>query len=182
MLLTKMDSALRSLAVAVATLGLCLLFLNAVATVADVVGRSLFDTPIDRLSDVSLLIYIVAAACCVPAATARRRHITIRPFEGRLSPRGHAAIEAGASLLLLAVWVLLAWQIWRHAAGLQRVGQTLSQLPIHVAPFWFFVAVALSFNALLEALNLAKLSGQALGAVPTEAAAGDGEGADATML
>src|SRR5690606_2968568 len=101
-----------------AAAGLCLLFLNAMATVLDVLGRTLFATPIDRLSDVSGLIYILAAACCVPAATAQRRHITIKPFEARLPPRGFALIEALASALLLAVWVVLAWQLWVNAAEL----------------------------------------------------------------
>lgn len=173
-----LDPALRRFANTLAAAGLCLLFLNAIATVLDVLGRFLFSAPIDRLSDVSMLVYILAAACCVPAATSQRRHITIRPFEGKCPPRVYAAIEAFASALLLLVWLVLAHQLWRHTSELHAVRQTLSQLPIEVAPFWLAVALAMSFNALLEALNLWRLLGTVLGLRPPEL----GASADATLL
>lgn len=147
--------AIRRVADRLAAAGLCLLALNALATVADVLLRATLSAPIDRLSDVSSVIYFLAAACCVPAATARRRHITIRAFEGRLPPRPAALLEAFASALLLALWCVIAMQLWLHAHGLQGVGQTLSQIDVPVAPFWVAVALAMSFNALLEALILA---------------------------
>ena len=158
------DAALRRAANLLAVGGLCLLFLNALATVLDVLGRSLFATPIDRLSDVSGLVYILAAACCVPVATAQLRHITIKPFEERLSPRAYAAVEGFAALLKLTVWVVLAWQLWVHASEMDTTGQTLSQLrKVRVAPFWTFVALTMSFNALLEAFNLMRFLRVAFG-------------------
>ncbi|MCV0438750.1 MAG: TRAP transporter small permease [Hydrogenophaga sp.] len=170
--MNAIDAALRRAAYLLAAGGLCLLFLNAIATVLDVLGRALFATPIDRLSDISGLIYILAAACCVPAATAQLRHITIKPFEERLAPRPYAMVEGIASLLKLAVWVVLAWQLWVHAAEMEATGQTLSQLRnVRVAPFWTFVALTMSFNALLEALNLLRFGRVALGWIaPAQAA------------
>lgn len=147
--------ALRRVADRLAAFGLCLLALNALATVADVLLRALLSAPIDRLSDVSSVIYVLAAASCVPAATAHRRHITIRAFEGRLAARPAAMLEAFASALLLAIWCVIAQQLWLHAFGLQDVGQTLSQIAVPVAPFWYAVAMGMSFNALLETLILA---------------------------
>lgn len=159
-----------------AVAGLFVLMLNVAATVIDLVGRTLFAAPLDRLTDLSALAYILAASCCVPLATAKRCHITIRPFEGRLGPRAYAAVEALASLLLLAVWVVLAWQLWLHASEVSATGQTLSQWrDVAVAPFWYFVAVALSFNAGLEALNFSQLMVGALGkgGAPTPTAPAD---------
>lgn len=178
--MTALDNALRRAAHWLAASGLCLLFFNAIATVLDVLGRSLFDKPIDRLSDVSGMVYILAAACCVPAATAQLRHITIKPFEERLAPRAYAALEGLASLLKLAVWVVLAWQLWVHAGEMRATHQTLSQLrSVPVAPFWSFVALAMSFNALLEALNLLRFVRVALGQLaPPPAAATDAEPAN----
>lgn len=150
-------------AYALAAAGLCLLLLNSLATVLDLLGRTLFSTPIDRLSDLSELTFILAAACCVPVSTAKRCHITIKPFEDRLSFRAYAIVEGLASLLLLIVWVVLAWQLWLHASQLHAARQTLSQWRnVEVAPFWYFVAAVLSFNAFLEVLNLRRLVGIAL--------------------
>ncbi len=181
--MNAIDAALRRFAYWLAAAGLCLLFLNAIATVLDVLGRTLFATPIDRLSDVSGLIYILAAACCVPAATAQMRHITSKPFEERLAPRPYAALEGLAALLKLAVWCVLAWQLWAHAAEMDATHQTLSQLRgVRVAPFWTFVALAMSFNALLEALNLLRSARVALGAVPPDTATPAESAEPANML
>jgi TRAP-type C4-dicarboxylate transport system permease small subunit len=150
------DRVLRPGANWLAAAGLCLLFLNSLAIVADVLLRALLSSPIDRLSDVSSVVYILSAACCIPAATANRRHITIRAFEGRVGPRGEAALEAFASLCLIAAWSVITYQLWLHAHGLALVGQTLSQIQVPVAPFWYFVAACLSFTWLVELAILAQ--------------------------
>ncbi len=157
----SVESALRWLANALAVAGLGLLCFNALATVADVAMRAALSRPIDRLSDVSSVIYFLAAACCVPAATAHRRHITIRLFEGQLAPRLEAGIEALASAAMLLIWCVIAQQLWLHAAGMAKVAQTLSQIDIEVAPFWYFVALCMSFNAVLEVFNLLRWCGSA---------------------
>jgi TRAP-type C4-dicarboxylate transport system permease small subunit len=182
---TRLDAAastLRRAADRLAAFGLCLLAINALATVADVLLRALLSAPIDRLSDVSSVIYFLSAACCVPAATAHRRHITIRAFEGRLPARPAALLEAFASAVLLAIWCVIALQLWLHAHGLQTVGQTLSQIAVPVAPFWYAVALSMSFNALLEALiGAGWLRAAVRGEVPEPAASASEAGA-ATLL
>lgn len=175
------DSATRQVAYVLATAGLALLFINAIATVLDVLGRALFNAPIDRLSDVSSLIYILAAAFCVPAATAQRRHITIRLFEGRLSSRAEAALDVLAAALLLMASTVLAYQLWRYAAELDTTAQTLSQLRIRVAPFWQIVATAMSFNAMLEALNLIRSASVVIGRIAPDTATQAGS-RDATNI
>lgn len=135
--------------------GLGLLLLNSLATVLDIVLRAVFSAPIERLSDISSVLYILSAAACLPAATVQRRHITIRAFESRLGPRGRAALEAWACAMLLLAWAVIAHQSWANAQEMRATGQTIPQFDIRVAPIWFVVAALMTFNLLAEVANLA---------------------------
>ena len=150
--IAAIDRRLCALTRALAAIGLAALFCNAIAVVVDVVLRAGFAAPIDRLSDVSGVVFIVSAACCVPAATASRRHITIRAFDEQIAPRTRAAIEAFAALLATIVFVLIAWQVGKYVGEVAATGQTLSQIAVPVAPIWAFVTGCLALTALCQLL------------------------------
>lgn len=152
--LGALDRGLRSATRTLATIGLLLLFANAMAVVADVTLRAALASPIDRLSDVSSVIFIIAAACCVPAATAARRHITIRAFGGRMGPRLTAAIEALAAAIATAIFAMITWQVGRYVGEVSRTGQTLSQIAVPVAPIWLFVTACLALTTACQLVAL----------------------------
>lgn len=148
----RIDAWLRAATRLLAAAGMLALFANAFAVVADVLLRSAFAAPIDRLSDVSGMIFVVAAACCVPAATANRCHITIRALEGRLGPRSRASIEAFAALLATVVFGLVTWQLGVYVGEVSASGQTLSQIDVPVAPLWSFVTACLGLTTAAQAV------------------------------
>ena len=133
-----------------ATLGLLCLFVNALAVVADVALRAMFSAPIDRLSDVSSVVYFIAAACCLPAATAYRRHITIRALDSLLGPRARAAVDTFAAAVSAIILGMIAYQVFAYAGELLRTGRTLSQIAIRVAPLWYFVFACLAAAFLIQ--------------------------------
>ena len=150
----RVDAVVRRASVVLAFAGLSLLFLNAVAVVVDVALRAAFSAPIDRLSDVSEVIIFCAAACCLPAATAARVHITIRALDARLSTRARHGLEGTAAALTAVVFGLIAWQVWRYVIEMADNGRRLSQIDIPVAPFWSFVALCLTLNVAIQLFNL----------------------------
>ncbi len=152
----QIDRLLRRVTVVLAFCGLLALFLNAVAVVFDVLLRAAFSAPIDRLSDVSAVVIFCAAACCLPAATASRRHITIGALDGVLPWRALEALKAFAALVCTAVFALIAWQVVLYAQEMQRTGERLSQIDISVAPFWVFVALCLVLNAFVQLFNVVR--------------------------
>jgi len=147
----------------IAALGLLALFLNSMAVVVDVLLRAVFSAPIDRLSDVSSVIYYTAAACCIPSATAARRHITIRALEGLPWPRVRDAVNALAATVTAVILGLLAWQAMVSAAEMANTGRTLSQIPVRVAPFWYFVAACMVLSTLIQAFIVIRHAAAALG-------------------
>lgn len=148
----RIDHWLRTVTRGLAIVGLMALFANALAVVADVMLRVLFSSPIDRLSDVSGMIFVVSAACCVPAATAGRRHITIRALDGAMSARWRAAVEGLAALLTTLVFALVTWQLGVYAQEVSATRQTLSQIDIPVAPFWLFVTGCLLLTTVAQGI------------------------------
>jgi TRAP-type C4-dicarboxylate transport system permease small subunit len=149
---SELDLRVRSFARGLATAGLIGLFFNALAVVVDVASRAALDAPIDRLSDVSSVIFIVCAACCVPAATANRRHVTIRALDERLSAPAKAVLEAVAALLSTVVFAVICWQVALYADELRRTNQTLSQIEVPIWPLWYFVTLTLGFAAAAQLL------------------------------
>lgn len=175
-MLDRAAAATAHVARVLATAGLVGLFANAVAVVADVVLRAAFSAPIDRLSDVSSVVFIVCAACCLPAATASRRHITIRALDRLRAPRLKAGVEAFAALATAIAFGLIAWQVGKYAGELAASGQTLSQIAIPVAPVWYFVTACLAFNGLIALQVLAEMLRAVWRAAPTAAAPADDPG------
>lgn len=159
--LPRLDASARAASRWLAAFGLLLLFANALAVVADVLLRAGLNAPIDRLPDVSSVVYYIAAACCLPAAAAHRRHITIRALGGLRSAGAKEAIEAFAALLTAAVFGIIAWQIWRHTLDLAANNRTLWQIDVPIAPFWWAVTALLLLNF---AIQLGVLLQHALGA------------------
>jgi TRAP-type C4-dicarboxylate transport system permease small subunit len=161
----------------IAALGLLALFLNSMAVVVDVLLRALLSAPIDKLSDVSSVIFFTAAACCIPSATAARRHITIRALEGLPWPRVREAINGLAGTVTAIILGLLAWQAMVSAAEMAANGRTLSQIPVRVAPFWYFVAACMVLSALIQVFIVIRHASAALGGGASKAgAATDGDG------
>jgi TRAP-type C4-dicarboxylate transport system permease small subunit len=148
----RIDAWLRASTRLLAVAGMIALFGNAFAVALDAFLRSAFAAPIDRLSDVSGMIFVIAAACCVPAATANRAHITIRALEGRLGPRARAAIETFAALLSTLVFALVTWQLVVYVGEVSASGQTLSQIEIPIAPLWIFVTACIGLATACQAV------------------------------
>jgi TRAP-type C4-dicarboxylate transport system permease small subunit len=173
--LDRIDARLRSVSVALAFAGLLVLFLNSLAVVADVLLRAAFSAPIDRLSDVSSVIIFCAAACCLPAATASRTHITIGALDSLLSARALEALKALAALVTAAVFGLIAWQLWLYTLEMKRTGRSLAQIDISVAPFWAFVSACLVQNFAIQLSNEQRHAARAIGGVAQGDAPADAE-------
>lgn len=159
----------------IATLGLLALFVNSMAVVADVLMRAVFSAPIDKLSDVSAVIFFTSAACCIPSATAARRHITIRALEGLPWPRIRDAVNGLAGTVTAVVLGLLAWQTIISASEMATNGRTLSQIPVRVAPFWYFVAACMVLSVLIQIFIVIRYASAALGGAAGNAEAGSGD-------
>ena len=135
--------------------GLAALMGLAAMTLADGLGRWLFNWPIVGVRDLGGFAIAVAIACCLPAVLVERGNIAIR-LGTALSPLLGRVLDALAALLALVVLTAAAWQFWIYAAKLARARETTFVLQIPVAPFWMGVDAILWFAVLVQAVVMAR--------------------------
>ena len=120
----------------IALIGLLGLLAQALATILDIALRGLFSTPIHGLSDLYELVVIFMVVASFPASLAGNHHITVR-IAGKVLPwRMRELLELLGHSLLLAVFLILGWQLILHTQQMFATGQTTWLLGIPMGPSW----------------------------------------------
>ncbi|MDN2568509.1 TRAP transporter small permease [Aquibium sp. A9E412] len=151
-------AGIRRFAQLAAMLGLAALVILSVMMMLDIAGRELFGTPITGFSDISDLIIVIAAAACFPASLATNQHVAVR-FAGLSHWRVGALLDLLGHLVMLAVFVLIAWQLSIYTLDVFRSGQTTWLIYIPVWPVWtlttalFVLCVPVQIASVVAALR-----------------------------
>ncbi|QIE57526.1 TRAP transporter small permease subunit [Pikeienuella piscinae] len=140
-----------------AAIGLVGLVVLSVATLADALMRTFFESPIYGLSDLAEIVTPPVVASCLPAAIAARRNIAVRFLGAALPARGGQLVELFGQAAALLIFTGIAWQTGLHAADIVRNGQHTWLLSIPMGPTWI----------LTEAILIACLPVQALIVIET---------------
>lgn len=119
-----------------AAIGLVGLLVLGAVTMADVVMRWLFNSPIFGMSDLAELVVPAIVASCLPAAFAARQNITIRFLGRAIGARPGQTVELFGQMVVLLVLGAIVWQVWRYTAGIIRFGQTTWLLGVPLWPTW----------------------------------------------
>ena len=140
---------IRRLVRAVAILGVAALVGLSLVMMADIVGREFFATPVPGFSDVTDLVIVIAATACFPASVANNQHIAVR-FAGMLHWRLRDVLDLLGHLLMLAVLVVVAFELGAYAADVYASRQTTWLLGIPVWPIWVTVTALFAICALAQ--------------------------------
>ncbi|WP_127596144.1 TRAP transporter small permease [Nitratireductor alexandrii] len=147
---------IRRLAQFTATIGLAALVVLSIMTMVDIAGRELFGMPVTGFSDISDLIIVIAAAACFPASLATNQHVAVR-FAGMAHWRLGAVLDFLGHVVMLAVFVLIAWQLCVYTIDVYTSGQTTWLIYIPVWPVWvlttalFILCVPVQFSLVVAA-------------------------------
>lgn len=131
------------LAALIAATGLLALTVLAIVTMLDIAGRELFRVPISGFSDIADMIVVFAAASCFPISLVERHHVSVR-FLGKLNWRFREVLDLLGHTLMLAVFVLMCWQVVVYALDVYQSGQTTWLIRIPVWPLWFATAAVMA--------------------------------------
>lgn len=132
----RLEHFVREFSKWLALLGLLGLVALALVTIADVMMRWLFASPIDGVSDLYRLIIAVVVASFFPSAFAERSHIAIHFLSAILRTRGRRIMAAFAALVTFGYACVLAWQLVRYTGEVYATGETTWLLGISVTPWW----------------------------------------------
>ena len=140
----------------VAFLGVALMLLIALGTLADVLMRWLFNHPITGFDEVVEMGMAVAVSATFPACAAIKGNLTIDILAERLGGRLAARLECFGSFVLLVLYVLLAWQVAVFAHDLHDQGAATIYLGWSTAPFIAAVAAFLALAAMAQFVAFAQ--------------------------
>lgn len=124
-----------------ALFGMLALVAFVLMTIADVLMRWLFNSPINGVADAAPLIVAIVAAAFFPLSLAGRHHVSIGFLGSLLGPRATVWLVAFASLVTWVFFILLAWQIVRYTIELRQLGQTTWVVQMPIAPWWVVVSL-----------------------------------------
>jgi TRAP-type C4-dicarboxylate transport system permease small subunit len=122
----------------------------ALITVADIIGRQ-FGHPVPGAYDLVRLLGAAAIAAALPLSKAAKAHIAIEYFFQKLRRPGRVLLDTLCRLLLLALFLYLAWEFARQGEIFRQSGETT--VTLHLPVFWvLWVASAASFLTSLVTL------------------------------
>lgn len=124
---------------ALSLLGILGFVVLAVGTIADVMLRWLFASPIDGFSEVARLGVAIMTATFLPAALIERYHISIDFFGKWMGPDWHRGLNLFSAAVTLGFFSLMAWQFVGYTQELADAGETTWIVGIKVAPYWWVV-------------------------------------------
>lgn len=128
----------------VALVGLIGLIVLSLMTIADVLMRWLFNSPIYGVIDLSAVAMAVIVAACMPAALAEKNHIVIRLIGGLAGRRANAVLEAFGQIVMFVIFAIMVWQFWIFVAQTKDAGTTTYILAIPLWPWWALATVLLT--------------------------------------
>ena len=117
----------------------------AFATVADVLMRWLFNSPIVGVRDTASLFVAVAISCSFPICLVERRHITIKFLSKILKSRGNSNLEMFGHFITLLLFAVIAWRLWLYADQLVMENETTKVLGWPIAPWWRGMTLIIGF-------------------------------------
>ena len=138
------------------TLGLVIaatLFSMMWITFVDVIGRYVFNHPLEGAYEITELLLAILVFGGLPLVTERNEHVATPLFDNFLNGLARRFKELVVDLISLVACAVLAWRLWLQA-GVTASLHTQSQvLHIDIAPLVYFMAITSAISALILLLR-----------------------------
>lgn len=119
-------------------------------TVADVVGRYLFNRPVRGAFEVTELMMVVLIFAGLPLVSYSDEHAVMDFVDRLLGPAGRLALWRAVQVLCAAFMLLLAWLLWLKAARISAYRDTTDVLRIPYGPFVYLMAIMVGVAGVLH--------------------------------
>jgi TRAP-type C4-dicarboxylate transport system permease small subunit len=141
------------------TLGLVIaatLFSMMWITFVDVIGRYLFNHPLQGAYEITELSLAVLVFGGLPLVTQRREHVATPLFDSFLHGAARRLKELAVDFAGVVACSVLAWRLWLQA-GITEGLHTQSQvLHVPMAPFVYFMALTSAISTVVQVLRIAR--------------------------
>lgn len=121
--------------------GLALLVLMALITLADVIGRSVFNKPISGAYEITELTFIIMIALMLGYSAIVQVHVRIDIVVTHFPRKAQIVIDAISHLLMVAFFLVLSWRVCVHSIATESKGLVSGVLSIPIFPFEIVLAL-----------------------------------------
>ena len=126
------------------------LFLMMMITATDVIGRYVFNKPINGGFELTELLLATLIYCGLPLVSARREHIVIDTLDPLFSRRFKLALDVTAEAVCAIAFAGAGWLVFLRAVRVAGYGDTTSVLHIPLAPVAYLMAAMIGVAALVH--------------------------------
>jgi TRAP-type C4-dicarboxylate transport system permease small subunit len=131
-----------------------ILFALMLMTCIDVLGRYLFNAPLNGATELTELMMAGIIFAALPVVGRREQHINVDLLDS-ITPRVLVNIRQTLINTIAAVaMAVICWRVWILAARHAEYGDRTEFLQIPVAPVVYFISVMCALAALLLILNV----------------------------
>ena len=135
----------RSIALVCAVLLLAMMFL----TIADVLGRYIFNSPVPGASELTELLLAAVIFTGLPAASLDGDHISVDILAERLRGQAAMVLSRLVAVISAGVLALVAWRLWIIGDQIASYNGITPTLKLPIAPLGYLVAVLSMIAALI---------------------------------
>jgi TRAP-type transport system small permease protein len=118
-------------------------------TVADVIGRYLFNSPLPGATELTELLLAAVIFLGLPAVCMEDGHVKVDILVDHISAKLAPLLGLAATLLSTLALCLIAWRLWTQGGDIAEYGEITSTLKIPVAPVAYFAAITTGLAALI---------------------------------
>jgi TRAP-type C4-dicarboxylate transport system permease small subunit len=124
----------------------------ALLTMADVLLRWLFNSPLEGLEDLNRYTFAVVIATCLPAGLIQGHNVTIRFLGPVFGKRATLWLEVLGALATLVFFALLVWRFAVFSRDEAVAGRFTLTLEMATAPWWWSVTAVIAIAVLVQCL------------------------------
>jgi TRAP-type transport system small permease protein len=127
-----------------------ILFAMMLLTFADVVGRYVFNRPVQGAFEVTELMLVVLIFAGLPLVSYADEHVTMDFIDRLLAPAGRARLQRAMHVVIAAIMAFLTWLVWLKADRIWAYRDATDVLRIVYGPFVYFMAVMIGLTGLIH--------------------------------
>ena len=126
------------------------LFLMMMITAVDVVGRYVFNRPLNGGFEVTEMLLAALIYCGLPLVSQRREHIVIDTFDPLMSARVKRFLDVLAEIVCSLTLGGIGYLIFRRAARVAEYGDTTNVLKLPLAPVAYVMGTMIIIACLIH--------------------------------
>jgi TRAP-type C4-dicarboxylate transport system permease small subunit len=132
------------------------LFVLMAMTCVDVVGRELFNDPLDGATELTQLMLGIIVFAVLPTVSLREEHVSVDLLDIWFPKRLIGKRQAILNLVMAVIMGVLAWRVWLSAERTADYGDATEYLELPIAPMEFFISIMSGIAAIALAANVVR--------------------------